>query len=334
MRAIRIDEPGALGIVELDAPSPAASEVVVDVAFAGICGSDVELFAGGRPPGFVRYPIVPGHEWSGTVHAVGEGVDAGLLGRKVVGEGFRSCRTCAPCHAGDTVLCERGYDEIGFTAPGAWAEQLVLGADQLHLLGDDADLLSAAALEPAACSAEAVSQAALVAGERIAVVGAGAIGALAVQLARAARPSEIVDVEPDPHRAATAERCGATRTITPEQAAKGPGGFDVVIEAAGSLGSARLALGLVRRGGRLVLAGIPGADATLPVRDLVAARVDVSTVFGAPRQAWRDAVRAFDEGLLDPGLLVTHELDLADAAAALRLLTAPDDHTGKVLLRP
>lgn len=333
MRAVRIDEPGVLGLVELAAPSAGASDVVVDVAFAGICGSDVEIFAGGRPPGFVRYPIVPGHEWSGTVSAVGARADVGLVGRKVVGEGFRSCHNCAPCRAGETVLCERGYDEIGFTLPGAWAEKLVIGAEQLHVLGDDADLRSAAALEPAACSAEAVSRAAIVAGERLAVVGAGAIGALAIQLARVAGPSEVVAFDPNPLRTAIAERCGATRAMTPDDASDEPGGFDVVIEAAGVLGAARLALQLVRRGGRLVLAGIPGADATLPVRDLVSARIDVSTVFGASKQAWRDAVKAFNDDVLDPGLLVTHELELADAAEALRLLNS-DKPTGKVLLRP
>lgn len=87
---------------------------------AGICGSDREVYQGNRPEGYVRYPLTPGHEWSGTVERVGAGVPGSLVGRKVVGEGFRNCQVCDRCHAGETTLCTAGYEETGFTQPGAW----------------------------------------------------------------------------------------------------------------------------------------------------------------------------------------------------------------------
>lgn len=333
MRAVRIEAPNDLRVVEVRDPEPSADEVVIDVAYAGICGSDVEVLAGTRPSAYVRYPVVPGHEWSGTVRSVGAGVDPALVGRKVVAEGFHSCGACDACRAGDSTLCTAGYDETGFTRPGAWAEQLVTGADLLHPLGADADLRSAAGLEPAACSAAAVLQADARPGDRVAVVGGGTIGLLAVQLLLPAIDREILLVEPDARRAALARSWGAD-AIHPRDADLCGATFDVAIEAAGAPGTADLAVGLVRRGGRVVLAGIPGGPDTLRVDEIVTKRLDIATVFGAPREAWTAAVVAFGAGTLDPGLLVTHELDLGDASAALDLVRSRAPRTGKVLLRP
>src|SRR5690606_41244806 len=115
----------------------------------GLCGSARELYRGGRPVGYVRYPLTRGHAWSGAVERVGSGVPAALLGRKVVGEGFRNCQVCDRCHAGEGTLCTAGYEETGFTEPGAMAPTLTLPARLLHVLPDDADLTAAALLAPA-----------------------------------------------------------------------------------------------------------------------------------------------------------------------------------------
>ncbi|MCL7021172.1 alcohol dehydrogenase catalytic domain-containing protein, partial [Vibrio vulnificus] len=124
-------------------PEPGPGEVRVAVHAAGICASDREVYDGTRAPGYVRYPIVPGHEWSGTIEAVGEGVDPGLAGRKTVAEGFRACGVCER-------WCTAGYEETGFTQPGAFADHVVVPARLLHPLPDDADLTAAALLERAA----------------------------------------------------------------------------------------------------------------------------------------------------------------------------------------
>lgn len=93
---------------------------MIDVHAAGVCGSDYDLWRGTRPDGLVRFPVVPGHEWSGTVAATGPGTDPNLRGRKVVGEGFRNCQVCRRCRAGQTTLCEAAYDETGFTNRARW----------------------------------------------------------------------------------------------------------------------------------------------------------------------------------------------------------------------
>jgi 2-desacetyl-2-hydroxyethyl bacteriochlorophyllide A dehydrogenase len=329
--AVQITAPGVIEHVDLDVGPPGPGEALVRIAYAGICGSDRELLEGGRPVAFVRYPIVPGHEWSGVVEAVGAGADPGLVGRKVVGEGFRNCQACDACRQGQTTLCEAPYEETGFTQPGAWNDFLRLPARLLHVLPADADLRAAALLEPAACVAEACLLAALVPGERAAVVGGGTLGLLSAQLLRASSPRELLVVARWAERAALARRMGADRLVSPDEVAPG---FDVVIEAAGTPGSAQLAVDLARRGGRVVLTGIPGdvADAVSAQR-LVTQAVTVHNVFGAPSRAWVHTVRAFAAGLLDPSPLITHELPLTEIREAFRVM-AEDPQAGKILLRP
>ena len=146
-RAIVVEAPGVHRLAEVEPPVPGPGEAVIRVAAAGICGSDREVWHGTRAEGYVRYPLIPGHEWAGTVEAVGDGVDAALTGRRVVGEGFRNCQVCARCRAGETSLCTAGYDETGFTRPGAFADRLTVPARLLHVLADDAETLEAAALD-------------------------------------------------------------------------------------------------------------------------------------------------------------------------------------------
>lgn len=312
--------------------APLPGEARVRVHAVGVCGSDRELYRGTRPADYVRYPVIPGHEWSGTVDDVGDGVPAALVGRKVVGEGFRNCQMCERCHEGESTLCTAGYDETGFTVPGAMAPTLTLPARLLHPLPDDADLTAAALLEPAACAAAAALCAGVRPGARVAVVGTGTLGLLTLQLLAALSPAQLSAVGRHPEHRARALACGATDHRTSEHL-DGLGGFDVVVEAAGAATTACTAAALLRRGGRLVLTGIPGPGADrLDPTDLVVRRLDVRTVFGAPPAAWAHAVRAFAAGLLDPLALVTHRLPLADFARALDLVGGTDPNVGKVLL--
>ncbi|WP_225839859.1 alcohol dehydrogenase catalytic domain-containing protein [Streptomyces sp. NK08204] len=331
--AVVIEAPGAHRLAGHTPAEPGPGEALVRVHAVGVCGSDREVYQGNRPEGYVRYPLTPGHEWSGTVRAVGAGVPEGLVGRKVVGEGFRNCQVCDRCHAGETTLCTAGYEETGFTRPGAMAPTLTLPARLLHPLRDDADLTAAALLEPAACVAAAALKGDARPGERVAVVGTGTLGMFAVQFLKAVSPAELLVVGTRHDREELSRRFGATGFRTKDQQL--PGDFDVVIETAGSASAARTAASLLRRGGRLVLTGIPapGAEGLDPT-DLVVRQLEVRTVFGAPPAAWAHTVRMFGAGLLDPLPLVTHELPLAEFSRAMELVGAGDPAVGKVLLHP
>ncbi|MEV0321087.1 zinc-binding dehydrogenase [Streptomyces sp. NPDC050658] len=335
-RAIVVDEPGSHRLDIRDAPpEPGPGDVLVRVAAAGICMSDREVYDGRRDAEYVRYPVTPGHEWSGTVEAVGAGVDPALVGRKAVAEGFRACGTCDRCRCGETSLCTGGYAETGFTEPGAFADHVVVPARLLHLLRDDADLRAAALLEPAAVIAGAVRSGRPAPGERIAVVGAGTLGLLAVQLLAASSPAGLTVIDPRSERGAQALEFGASESLTPGEAEASHGRFDLVVETAGAPTTAASSCLLARRGGRVVLTGMftPGATGIDPVH-LSLSQLEVRSVFGAPSAAWSQAVRAFGLGLLDPAPLITHEFPLERFGEAVALVGGGDPKTGKVLLRP
>ena len=171
-------------------------------------------------------------------------------------------------------------------------------------------------------------------GERVAVVGGGTIGMLAAQFFAASSPGGLTVVDPKSARSDLAERCGATRLLTPEQAEAESGTFDLVVETAGAHSTAHAATALARRGGRVVLTGLPTSARGLDPVDLVVRQLTVHTVFGAPTTAWSHAVRAFNAGFLDTATLISHELPLEEYAGAVKLLGSRDGSVGKVLLRP
>ncbi|MFJ4918926.1 zinc-binding dehydrogenase [Streptomyces sp. NPDC088725] len=334
-RAIVVERPGRHRLVTGEPPVPGPGDVRVRVAAAGICMSDRELYDGRRDTAYVRYPVTPGHEWSGTVEAVGPGVDGGLIGRRTVAEGFRACGACARCRTGETSLCTGGYEETGFTRAGGFADHVVVPARLLHPLADHADLRAAALLEPAAVVAAAVRAARPEPGERVAVVGAGTLGLLAVQLLAASSPGELTVIDPRIQRASLAGDFGATDARTPQEAEELDGRYDLVVETAGAPATAASSCLLARRGGRVILTGIfaPGAAGIDPAR-LSLNQLTVRSVFGAPSAAWTFAVRAFTTGLLDPAPLITHEFPLERYAEAVALVGGGGADTGKVLLRP
>ncbi|WP_433472474.1 zinc-dependent alcohol dehydrogenase [Spirillospora sp. CA-142024] len=332
-RSIVLDEPGVWRLVTADPPEPGPGEALIRVVAAGVCGSDRDLYADTRPAGFAAYPVTPGHEWSGTVAAVGPGADPALVAAKVVGEGHRSCLTCDSCRNGDTNLCAKGYDETGFTSPGAFAEYLLLPARLLHVLGDDADLRAAALLEPAAVAAAGVRKVGPRPGESLAVIGAGTLGVLTLQLLGAYSPVELVVVDPRRERVEPALEAGATAFRSPDEIGPLNGRFDAVVETAGASGTAHAAVRLARRGGRVAILGIPGDPAdSIPTTLIVTRHLALHTVFGSTSADWAHVVRAFAAGILAPAPFVTDELPLEDYEQALKLSGSPT--AGKILLRP
>jgi len=254
--------------------------VVVAVRWAGICGSDVDLLNGTRPEGYVCYPVVPGHEWSGIVESIGDGVDPALVHKPVVGENIRSCGKCQPCREGN--VCEGTYSEAGFTIDGAWADRMLVPANLLHVLPDNADLWSAAGIEPGACAATAVDRANIEPHHLVAVVGGGTIGMLCSQLSRA-RGADVIVIDPRSWRQPIATACGASSLVDPELALSSVGGFDIVIEAAGAIGSVQMAVDLVRRGGVVVVCGAAAPHDVLRSVDIMSKSLAMYGVFGATR---------------------------------------------------
>src|ERR687889_1319378 len=249
MLALVVDRPGASAVRQVPEPIPGPGEVLVEVAAAGICGSDLELLDGRRPAAYVRYPVVPGHEWAGRVLALGPGVGGVAPGDPVVAEGLRTCGVCARCAEGRTNICTAAYAETGFTHPGALAERLVVPAGLLHRLPANRPVEPAALLEPAACVASGLLEAGMpLPGMRVAVVGDGPLGLLALLLLRTASPAELVLVGGRPARSALGPGGGAPRVGAagdPAGRAALAGRFDAVVEATTAPAGAATALALL-----------------------------------------------------------------------------------------
>ncbi len=339
MRAFVVAAPGRFAVEEVDEPRPGPGEVAVEVEATGICGSDLELLDGTRPAAYVRYPVIPGHEWAGRVVEVGPGVAGLAPGDPVVAEGLRSCGVCPRCAEGRTNLCTAPYAETGFTHPGALAERVVVPARLVHRLPAGRPLELAALLEPAACVANGLLEAGMPRpGSRLAVVGDGPLGLLGLLLLRTMSPAELVLVSRRPARGLAGKDCGATLVVDSKDAAALAdlaGRFDLVVDTTSTPEGPASTLGLLRRGGTAVLLGISGeGKATIDPDTITLGHLRVYGIFAASRAAWQWAVQLFATGGLDPAPLVTHRFALDDLPEALETLRSPSGGAIKVLVRP
>jgi L-iditol 2-dehydrogenase len=332
-RALVVTRPSEISILHRPELTPGPGEVVARPSFVGVCGTDLELLAGAVDPDFVRYPLTLGHEWSGVVESVGEGVAGLAPGDAVVAEGIVPCGVCPACRRGATNVCEV-YEELGFTREGAASDQIVVPARLVHQLAADVPLLDGALVEPAAVVFQALRKIGIQPGDRVLVVGDGTIALLAVQLAALWSPAtiEVAGRRADQEALARAAGTGAFHTAaTPEQLADR---FDLVVEAAGAPEAIRTAMRAACRGGRVVLLGYAGSDVEvrLPVDDLVNDDLTIATSFGYTASAWRRVVELLNAGDFRPGMLVTHRFALEDHEGAFAALHAADGPRGKVVL--
>ena len=331
--ALVVQSPGVLGLERRPSPVPGPGEVLVRPEAVGLCGTDLDIVAGRIDPAYVRYPLVLGHEWSGTVLAAGppapgdgaaplapgDGAAPLAPGTRVVVEGIVPCGHCAQCRAGQTNLCAT-YDEMGFTRDGAAAGYAVVPATLVHPLAADVTLADGALVEPAAVVYRGLASVGVEPGRRVLVVGDGTVALLAARLLGLWSPARIVMLGQRPGQAGLAAAAGAAAFHT-DPAAAGTG-YDLVVEAAGATAAVPTALAAARRGGAVLLLGLPphGETAEVPVDDLVNNDLTIRASFGYTSAAWRDVVTLLNAGRLDLAFLVTHRFPLADYEEALRTL--------------
>ena len=342
-RALVIAKPGVIGLQDVPALVPGPGEVIARPAYVGVCGTDLELLDGVVDPAYVNYPLVPGHEWSGVIEAVGPGVTTLSPGQPVIAEGIIPDRVCPQCAAGNTNLCLT-YDEIGFTRAGAAADQLLLPAQVVHPLAERAgaaavSLEDAALAEPAAVAWHGITRGRPRPGERIAIVGDGTVGLITAHLLRLYSPAELVVFGQRQDQASLAAELGATAfelstsSISPTPADP-PGHFDLVIEAAGKPAAVEHAIALARRGGRVVLLGLAGngVKAAFPIDDVVNNDLAITASFGYTSAAWAEVAGLFRAGKIHLAPLITHRFPLEAFPDAYRTLRAGTGPRGKVLL--
>jgi threonine dehydrogenase-like Zn-dependent dehydrogenase len=325
-RALVVASPGDVVLTYRPAPAIAPGDMLVRPDLVGLCGTDLEIIGGQVDPAFVRYPIGLGHEWTGIVTG-----DSPLAGTRVVVEGVVACGHCARCARGETNLCET-YDEFGFTRDGAAAPLVAVPAPLVHPIAAGVAADDAVLTEPASVVYRGLTRAAVGPGRRVLVIGDGSIALLAVYLLQLWSPAEVVLLGRRDAQAELAARAGAARfEVSPEAAGAG---YDLVIEAAGAVEAAAVAFTAARRGGTILLLGLPshGQTAALAVDDVVNNDLAILGSFSYTSAAWRDVVRLLNAGLIRPGFLVTHRFALADWEQAIACLRGGDGPRGKVLL--
>ena len=286
IRALVLDGPGMARIAEVPAPTAGPGQVVVDVHRVGVCGTDAAFFDGGMPylaTGQARYPLRPGHEWCGAVASVGEGVDAGWVGRRVTGDTMLGCRRCARCLSGRQHVCADRF-EVGVLGgwDGAVAEQVMVPETSLYRLPDSVGDTAGAMVEPGANSRRAADAARITRGKRVAIFGPGTIGLLAAAFARSLG-AEVHVIGRSPARLQLARDVGFPAWPTDQVPQLS---FDAVIDATDSPAVSAAAIELVEPGGRVVCVGLAPSDSTIDTRRLVLKDVTVlGHLSGSPAMA-------------------------------------------------
>jgi L-iditol 2-dehydrogenase len=339
VKAVVIERPNDFAYVEVEGPACGPDDVIVRSRRAGVCRTDIEMATGVlTDPRWVRFPVIPGHEWSGSVVEAGENVTELAPGDRVVCEGLIPCNRCRRCRAGDTYLCEN-YDQLGFTRGGGYGELVSAPRHVVHRLPDTVSFDAAVLVEPASVVLQGLLRARPLPGEAVGVVGVGTIGSLSITLARLFAPSTIVAYGVREEELELARRLGADHTVRVgevdlEAEARALGGLDLVVETAGAASAVELATRLVREGGRAVLLGITGEGRTveLPVDRIALRDVALLGSVAYSSAVWARVVDLLRAELVDFEPIVTHRFAASEFERAFELMDRREGVVGKVLL--
>ncbi|MFQ5810363.1 MAG: galactitol-1-phosphate 5-dehydrogenase [Armatimonadota bacterium] len=345
MHAAVLHAPGDLRYEVVPAPDVGPGEVLIKVAACGICASDVPRV---RTVGAHTMPIIPGHEFAGEV--VEKADEAGPeVGELVAVFPLIPCRRCRYCKSGAYEVCD-AYDYLGSRSDGAYAELVKAPAWNTIAVPDGVPLDHAALTEPAAVALHAAKRFDIADGDVVAVLGAGPIGLLAAQWARALGAGQVLLVDIDPHALEMAAQlgfehridAGATDPVASVLDATAGVGADLVIEAAGVPQTVTQSVQMARKLGRVVIMGNPSADLRLArdvAHEILRRQLTIkgtwnSTYAPAPPSDWHGALAGMQDGSIRIAPLITHRFALARVHDAFDMLAARREPVGRAVLLP
>lgn len=312
--------PGNMEIREVEEPEVTKGMVKIQVVEAGICGSDLHIYHSDIAIP-VRPPVTTGHEFSGIVMEVGEGVTDFKPGDRVVSEtAYHYCGKCDYCREGFYNLCvER--KTLGYWFNGIFSSCTVVPADRVHKIADHVDFTSAAMTEPLACVCHAVyDQCKIVSGDVVLVVGCGAIGIMAAQVAKANGAKVVLSgMTADKERLELAKSIGACDfTIDVQKdnmkeiifGLTDGYGADVVLECSGSQSGTRSGLDLIKKRGYFCQIGLAGKEILFPIETICYKELHFSGSMGSRRHSWDRAIKLIEDGKVNLKPLVTAKLPL------------------------
>lgn len=326
MKASRFLGNKTFAVTDLPTPHAGPGELVLRNQVCGVCGTDVHIYHGEPGSADVNPPVVLGHEYSGEVVEVGEGVTGFAVGDHVTVDPNIYCGHCAYCQNGKKQLCP-SMEAIGVTRDGGFAQYSRIPASQAFKLEPTVPWEAAAMAEPLACCLHGIDLAGIQVGDKVCVVGGGAIGLLMVQLAKLSGASQIVLSEPNEKRRQVGLQLGANAPIDPTRpdaqeafAQVLDGGANVVIECVGNVPAVKSAFQFAGKGATVLLFSVPKVDATfdLPLFDVYKKELTIKGSFVNPDTHAR-AVALINSGKVDFGPIITHRFTLDQLPEAIAM---------------
>ena len=343
MKALLLSEYSKLEVADLPRPEAGRGEVLVQVAACGICGSDVHGYdgsSGRRIP-----PLVMGHEAAGVIAEVGEGVSRFAVGDRVTFDSTVYCGECDFCKSGSINLCDNrqvvGVSTPEFRRAGAFAEFVTVPDRIVYKLPEEMSFADAAMLEAVAVAVHAVAVTDLKGGETALVIGAGMIGLLTLQAARAAGCSRVLVADVDRTRLKLATEAGADEVILASgadmvrdvhQLTDGRG-VDVVLEAVGRDETVTAAVDAVRKGGTVTLIGNITPTVTLPLQKVVSRQIRMQGSCASSGE-YPEAIELVSSGKIQVTPLITAVAPLSDGASWFERLHSREPNLMKIVIDP
>lgn len=347
MQALQLTEYRKLQLVDLPVPSPAADEVLIQVAACGICGSDVHGYDGST--GRRIPPVVMGHEAAGVIAAVGRSVQEFAVGERVTFDSTISCGSCRFCKTGDVNLCDRrevlGVSCEDYRRNGAFAEYVAVPARIVYRLPDALSFADAAMIEAVSVALHAVRLTAPEPGSTALVVGAGMIGLLILQSLRVAGCERIFVTDLDRGRLDLAKKLGANETIeaggtsTSEEIAErvrgltGGHGVGIVLEAVGTAATVRTAIASARKGATVTLVGNLAPEVPLPLQRVVTRQIRLQGSCASAGE-YPQAIELMASKAIDVAPMLSAVAPLAEGPRWFERLYAHEANLMKVVLTP
>ena len=337
MKAFQVNAPQDYHLVDAEIPEAAPGEVLVRVAFAGICGSDMHIIHGDNA--FERFPRITGHEFAGLVEAVGEGVEGVTVGDRVCIDPVISCGHCYPCRIGRPNVCT-ALEVIGVHRNGGFEERVNVPAGNVHRLPENLGLDAAALVEPYTIAANVLGRMQPHPGDRLLILGAGVIGLTILQVARAQGIEDITVSDVIDARLATARELGATRTLNgaeqdveAEVAALTAGeGMPLIADAACVPALLPQMLRMASPAGRIGLLGFNPTPSDLVQLEVIKKEL---TLVGSRlnNRKFPEVIELMASGRLDPLALVSHRLPFDDMPGAIEMIDHHPERARKVLIQ-
>jgi D-arabinitol dehydrogenase (NADP+) len=329
MECVVIRKPQDLIVTQREIPQVGPNEVLIKVMASGICGTDVHIYHGDY---LGDYPVIPGHEFSGVVEAVGSAVNRIKVGNRVAVEPNIACDNCVNCLNNRQNFC-LNWQAVGVTLPGGM-EQYVTAPEKAVFDIGDLPFDQASFMEPLSCVLHGVERTHIELADKIAILGAGPIGDLMLQLARLQGAAHITMLESNPGRAELARQLGAD-VVASSMEQLIPDGYDVVVDATGVIPVMNRAVDFARSGGTVLLFGVPpsGKDLQFEAFKLFHKGLTMLSSYTSVRNSFQ-AVGLLQSGQVKVDHLISHHLPLKDLEKAFHMIEAHDPTVKKVIMLP